>query len=252
MKRVEQSLPLPFYVIDKNYNIVGYSNEAEEELGLANNFLQLLDEESHEKFQKMVRPENIKVTVEINFKKSGGEFQLADLHVLWDSDLHAKVLVHLKGNQLQKVTESLAKLRSRLNESNLQLLEEKEKLEEAVKQNNLLSAPFIELNEETALIPLFGNLTEEKLFAVEDHIVRSAQKEGIDRVFFDFTGVGELKREGITVLNNVISSLFLMGVKVKIIGVKPQQARELKEMPLPSELNFMSTLQEAIQKYCTK
>ncbi|WP_431804341.1 hypothetical protein [Halobacillus andaensis] len=60
----------------------------------------------------------------------------------------------------------------------LQNVEEKEKLEEAIEQNNRLSAPFIELTKDTALVPLFGDLTSDKMQAVEDYLLKASQKRG--------------------------------------------------------------------------
>lgn len=55
-------------------------------------------------------------------------------------------------------------LRSRLNATDFELLEEKEKLEEDISHGNRLSAPFIRLTSDTALVPLKGALLIEDTF----------------------------------------------------------------------------------------
>lgn len=252
MKLVEDTFPLPLYMINKNYQIQSYSAEAEKLSGVPVSLLDILDEGSVQKVKNWVIPSIPKTSLEVNVLTGEEQewTQLVDLYVYWDNDLQAKIILHEKNDQLQKVTEKLNALKSRLSDSNFQLLEEKEKLEEALEQNNYLSAPIIELTEEVGLIPLFGDITKEKMHAVESRILFNTQQENFERLFFDFTAVGELKQEGVEALSKIIYSLFYMGTNVSVISIQPQHARRLKELKLPSDLTFLNTLHQAINKYC--
>ncbi|TGB02234.1 STAS domain-containing protein [Halobacillus salinus] len=253
MKQVDRSFPLPFFVINKNFTIQSFSKEAATLIGERENLLDVFDEESIMKVKDWVTPEIQKAAIEVHLKALDEEEDLltADLYVKWNNDMYAEVIVMVKDHKLTKITRTLNQLRSRLNHTNFELLEEKEKLEEAVEQNNQLSAPFIVLNEETALVPLFGDITEEKMYTIESQLLKSSQQSEVDQLLFDFTAVGELHRSGVSVLLDVITSLFYMGADIIFIGVQPAQAKQLKEMNLPSEIKFLSSLQMAIQKYCT-
>ncbi|RWZ54924.1 STAS domain-containing protein [Halobacillus fulvus] len=254
MKQAEHGFPLPFYKINKNLKIEAYSQEALDLFGDQENLLNIFDEASVAKVKDWVRPEKEKVLVEAHLRPVMDQKQplTADLAVKWENDLHAEVLLLIKDEKLTKVTRTLNQLRTRLNDTNFELLEEKEKLEEAIEQNNQLSAPFIHLDHETALIPLFGELTEEKVYTIESHLLFTSQQSGVDRLLFDFTAVGDLEREGVQVFINVIHSLFYMGSEVIFIGVRPHHAKDLKDMELPAKVKFMNSLEQAIQRYCLK
>ncbi|WP_173915717.1 STAS domain-containing protein [Halobacillus sp. Marseille-Q1614] len=252
MKQADRSFPLPFYVINKNFYVQSYSKQAKDLWGEPDSLLEIIDEESKNKIKKWVAPELHQTALEVHLKPFNAEPDpiTADMYVTWNNDLYAQVIFLIKDEKLRKVTKTLNNLRSRLNDTNFELLEEKEKLEEVIDQNNRLSAPFIELTQDTALIPLFGDLSEEKMRAVENNLLVSSQKEDMDRLLFDFTAVGEMDREGVHVLTNMMTSLFYMGLDIIIIGVKPVQAKHLHEMEIPSQVNFMNSLQQAIDKYC--
>ncbi|GGF32283.1 hypothetical protein GCM10010954_34370 [Halobacillus andaensis] len=252
MKQAERSFPLPYFKINKNFIVQSFSKEASILCGTPENLLDIVDEESVDKVKKWVSPDLHNSALEIHLKPLNGEVEplTADMYVTWNNDLYAEVIVMVKDEKLTKVTNTLHQLRSRLNETNFELLEEKEKLEEAIEQNNKLSAPFIELTNDTALIPLFGDLTSEKMQTVEDYLLQSSQKEDIDRLLFDFTAVGEMNREGVHVLANMMTSLFYMGTEIIVIGVKPKQAKQLYELDVPLEVKFLHSLQQAISKYC--
>ncbi|MBA2175716.1 STAS domain-containing protein [Halobacillus locisalis] len=251
MKLVDRSYPLPFFTINKNHSIYSYSKEAKELFGEPKNLLEILDEDSVEKMKEWVTPDIHKASLEVHVKsqQEGVDLLTVDLHVKWDNDLYGEVLLIVKDEKLTKVTRTLDQLRSRLNDTNFELLEEKEKLEEAVEQNNQLSAPFIVLNDQAALIPLFGDITEEKMYSVESQLLQQSQESEVDQLLFDFTAVGEMQRSGVHVLLNVITSLVYMGSEISFIGVQPAQAKQLKEINLPNEIQFLSSLQMALNKY---
>ncbi|UOQ46010.1 STAS domain-containing protein [Halobacillus salinarum] len=254
MKQVEFEFPLPYFIINKNFTIHSYSREAARLFQLQEDFLQIVDEESRDKVKAWVIPEKIQTerNLEVLLKPLNQlDPFVADLYVNWTNDLYAQVVVVPKDEQVSKVAKSLAKLRTRLNDTNFELLEEKEKLEKAVQQNNKLSAPFIELTSTTAVVPLFGDLTWEKLDAVQENLLVAAQRKEKDRLLFDFTAVGNIKKDGIHVLISLMTALFYMGTEVTVTGITPVQVKELYETNLPSRLQFIHSLESAIQTYCT-
>ncbi|MGI8315642.1 STAS domain-containing protein [Halobacillus mangrovi] len=254
MKLVDRTFPLPYYKINKKYQIQSCSKEAEDLFGPQENLLDIFDEYSKPKVKNWVNPEVQKVSVEIHLKPINEEDGplTADMYVSWENDLYAEVMLMMKDSRLTKVTKTMNQLRARLNDTNFELLDEKEKLEEAIAQNNRLSAPFIDLTEDTALVPLFGDITSEKMYAIEEYLLQSSQRDGIDRILFDFTAVRHVERDGIQVFNNLMTSVFYMGPEVVLIGIRPEQAKQLSEMNMLADIKYMNSLQQAIMKYCAK
>ncbi|KGX84391.1 STAS domain-containing protein [Pontibacillus marinus] len=250
MRQVHDQLPVPFVTIDRKFYILEYTPEASELLNLNPSFLESVDQDSHDKVIKWVNPDAGKVNIEINMHKESEVF-LIDLYVHWKNDLQAEVIMMPKYEANNHVSGMLEKLQKRLNDTNFELLEEKDKLEAAVDQNNRLSAPYIRLTTDTALIPLFGDLDERKLFAIKDQVLEEAHHYNHDRILFDFTGVGAFNPESLHLLRDIFKSLFYMGKEVVIIGIKPDQARKLNEMSIQMNLKYMHSLQKAIEKYCS-
>jgi rsbT co-antagonist protein RsbR len=253
MKLVDAVFPLPFYTINKNYKIQSYSKEAQMIFGEKDNLLDVLDEASVRKVKNWVSPEHPKSHIEVHVKaeRADADVLTADLVVKWENDLHAEVMLIVKDERLKKVTHTMNQLRSRLHDTNFELLEEKEKLELAMEQNNKLSAPFIELDQETALIPIFGHLTVEKIYTIEHHLLHVSQQAETDRLLFDFTAVGEFDDEGVKSFLGLMDAISLMGMGIIFIGVRPNQAQQLKKFPISKNIRFLHSLQMAISKYCT-
>ncbi|MEC3884529.1 STAS domain-containing protein [Halobacillus sp. HZG1] len=252
MKRVERSFPLPHVIINKNFKVESISDEAVEMFGEVDNLLDVMDEGSLSKIKKWVTPDVHKLSIEIAIKPSGeGQNPITcDMHVKWKNDLYAEVLIIPKDEQLSKVTKTMDQLRSRLNDTNFQLLEEKEKLEDAIQHGNRLSAPFIRLTEETALIPLFGHITADKMYTVEEPLLQATQHGDIERILFDFTAVGQIDGDGAQLLKNLMTSLCYMGSEVIITGVRPEQVKRIQLIHFSSEITFMNSLHQALKKYC--
>ncbi|MFD1020458.1 STAS domain-containing protein [Thalassobacillus hwangdonensis] len=252
MERVEHFFAIPYLGINKYFQIQYFSSEVEQLTVLKDNFLDMLDDESREKVQKWLTPSMKKVKVEVNVKplQADADPIVADIHARWHNDLQADIMVIKRDEKLIRVTDSLNQLQYRLNDTNFELLEEKEKLEQAIIENNRLSAPFITLTNETALVPIFGEISVEKLHAIESHLLFEVQENDVDRLLFDFTAVGEMEKEGFLVLQNLIQSLFYMGCEVAFVGIQPKQAQHMHHMKMKFDITYLTSLHQALQKYC--
>lgn len=252
MKLAENFFSVPYLVINKQYEILSITKEMEELSASTSNFLELVDEGSISKVQEEVVPAKIKNKMEINIYQRERELDplLVDLYVNWKNDLQAELMILPKDQRVSDITVSLGKLRSRLNNTNFELLEEKEKLQEAIDENNRLSAPFIELSSTTALVPLFGDLNDEKMYTVSENLLESAQKADKETILVDLTAVGEIEHDGMIVFQNIVQSLSYMGIEIVVIGVKPDHAQRINQLQLKLGLRFISSLHQAVQKYC--
>ncbi|MFQ3544798.1 STAS domain-containing protein [Halobacillus rhizosphaerae] len=252
MKQVDYPFPLPYYTVNRNFTIQTYSKEAFELAGVQQNLLDIIDPESHNKLRDWVSADGhlARSPLEINLVplKDSEQLQTADVYLGWDNDLYAQVMILVKDKKLAKVTHSLQQLRTRLEDTNFELMEKKEELEKVIEQNNHLSAPFIKLTNRRALVPLFGNLTQEKMNAVSNHLLSTAQKESAEVILFDFTAVGEVNKESIEILIRLMTSLFYMGGRIVALGVKPEHAKLLHREDFPARLQFMNSVEQALIK----
>ncbi|KGP91619.1 hypothetical protein N780_18460 [Pontibacillus chungwhensis BH030062] len=249
MRQVNNQFPAPCLTINKKYTILEYTQEASEMFHLTPSLWEIIEEGSHTKVKEWIVPSEPKAKVEINMITASKQVVLVDLYVKWTNDLQAELMIFPKEGQNQHVSKMLDRLQTRLNETNFELLQEKEKLEDAIHENNKLSAPFIHLSEDTSLIPLFGDISEEKLLTIKDQVLSNAHSHETDCLLFDFTAVGEIHQEGIYVLKDLFTSLLYMGKQVVIVGIKPVQAQRLHHLKIRFNLSFVTSLQEAIHRF---
>ncbi|WP_345243847.1 STAS domain-containing protein [Pontibacillus salipaludis] len=249
MRQVNNQYPAPCLTINKKYTILEYTQEASEMFHLTPSLWEIIEEGSHTKVKEWVVPSQPKSKVEINMITASKQVVLVDLYVKWNNDLQAEIMIFPKEGQNQHVTKMLDRLQTRLNDTNFELLQEKEKLEDAKHQNDKLSAPFIQLTDETSLIPLFGDISEEKLLTIKDQILLNAHTHESDCLLFDFTAVGEMHQEGVYVLKDIFTSLLYMGKEIVIVGVKPIQAQRLHHLKIRFNLSFVTSLQEALHRF---
>ncbi|KGP72561.1 STAS domain-containing protein [Pontibacillus yanchengensis] len=252
MQQVHDQMPLPLLQINTKFDTLQYTPEASEVFDITENFLNMVDEGSKSKVEKWIHPSQGKSMLEINVYGKSSDVVLTEVYVRWLNDLHAEVILHPKEKQNEHITTMLDKLQNRLNDTNFALLEEKEKVEDTLKENHRLSAPFIQLTEGIAFVPLFGDLSEEKLFTIKEQVLAEAHNYQTDRILFDFTAVGELDAEGFCVLNDVFKTLDFMGKEIVLIGVKPNHSMKINEFKVQLNIQFLHSLQTAIYRYCSR
>ncbi|GAJ98443.1 STAS domain-containing protein [Geomicrobium sp. JCM 19055] len=241
-------LPLPSFKIDKNYDILERSTEAVKHFKAERSFLTIVDEDSVNKVKHWLQPEHEQMRIEVNVFTVDGELILVDLYVGWISELHAEVLVVKKDEAFSRVMNQLAQLRSRLQDTNMQLMVEKERLEVTMEENRQLSAPFITLNDDVALVPMFGDLDDKKIRSVEDKLLKQIYEDSADDIIFDFTAVGKISDYGMVGLKNLLQSLSVMGMNVTIAGVDRSVAASFQQFEVQKwNLVFQHSLESALK-----
>ncbi|MFB4163206.1 STAS domain-containing protein [Alteribacillus sp. JSM 102045] len=211
--------------------------------------LEIIEEQSRAKVEQMIHPDVEETSLEINIVTKTGDVLLADLYAGWNSELHGEVLVIKKDQAIMTVTSRLNSLRTRLQETNMEFFKEKERVEEVLAENNRLSAPFIEMTEEVALVPLFGDIDENKMTVMKDHILKSAHLDEMYIILIDFTAMGHIDRKGLTGFKNLFKSLQYMGKEVVVTGIHPKQAQRLHALDIQVEIKFIQSLQAAVKKF---
>ncbi|MYL33691.1 hypothetical protein GLW05_08785 [Pontibacillus yanchengensis] len=252
MQLVHDQMPLPLLMINTKFDTLQYTPEASKVFDVTECFLDMVDEGSKSKVEKWIQPKQGKSKLEINIYGKSSDVVLTEVYVRWMNDLHAEVILYPKEKQNEHITTMLDKLQNRLNDTNFALLEEKEKVEDTLKENYRLSAPFIQLTKDIAFVPLFGDVSEEKLHTIKEQVLAKAHDHHSNRILFDFTAVGELSAEGFRVLNEVFKTLDFMGKEIVLIGVKPKHSMKINEFKVQLNIQFLHSLQTAIYRYCSR
>ncbi|WP_158023563.1 STAS domain-containing protein [Domibacillus antri] len=147
------------------------------------------------------------------------------------------------------MTEELetARLQMEINELKKELAEYKQIVKD-------LSVPIIpSIVPETILVPITGKLSHERFEMIISKLLTSCYEQEVETVIMDFTAISknEIVETGILgqSIDNLVSSLQLMGVDTFLVGFTPSFTHELSRTGLKvnKELNTFLTFRSAIQ-----
>ncbi|MCM3610523.1 STAS domain-containing protein [Planococcus sp. MERTA32b] len=236
------SWPLPAFQLNRKLEIVEYSEKAQSMFGESELFLEFLDEGSVSKAADFLSSDRFSEPVEVNFKTAAGELKLCDLHCKWDSEFLLNVIAVPKDNQVAKISAQLSSLRHRLNETNYDLLLEKERTEKLLQRVRELSAPSIELGVGLLLIPFFGDLDAGKIESIKNQILEDVYEKHAETVILDLTAMDEINSDGMDYLNSLLQTFKVMGIGTIVTGVKPEHAKQLHALRTPIDMHFEASL----------
>ncbi|PLT29600.1 Stressosome protein rsbRB [Peribacillus deserti] len=245
----EEYLPVPYFKIDNNLNIISYSLEALKHFNLeSKKFTSLIDEGSIDKLYNNLFSTKNNQKIELNFRTKYEEIALFETHISTDHEDHCHLVLMPIGNSIHILEERLSALQKRLLSTDFELFEKKEELVKAMKRLNELSGPFIPISEELAFVPIFGNVTAEKMKVINANTIKHVYEGDFHTVLFDFTAVGNFKSSGILLLGELFQMLNLMGnKKIKLIGLKPSHCFQLNDHLIDWPVVFESTLKQVIK-----
>src|SRR5690606_4358684 len=123
------SWPLRAFQLNSKLEIIRSSEAARSLFGDASSFFDLLDEGSVKKAEKHLQSNSFSAPLELNFKGKNGEVGIYDLHCRQDSKFILNAIAVPKDDRVSKISAQLAGLSSRLNDTNYDLLLEKERTE---------------------------------------------------------------------------------------------------------------------------
>jgi rsbT co-antagonist protein RsbR len=252
MQFFNHALPLAFLKADRNGKIISYSTIARETFDLSGGHLKgIIDEESIEKLiQYSWEPGLDPVKLELNMKTRETPLCLFEVHIQWDSEGHANMLFVPKDSSNEGLMDKLMQLQQRLASTDFELLEKKEELEEVLIRLNQLSGPFIPLSETLCLIPLFGDITADKINVISESCLKAVFAGEYDEILFDLTAVGEIEGKGIEKFTQLIKTLnFMTGSIIKLIGIKPNLAEVLNNYKLDEWVQIDQSLKQVLNVY---
>ncbi len=240
-------LPYPCFVVDQHLYIMERSQSSGFTFGPAMNFLELVDSESRKKAERLLKNGFKSAEGELKMATKDSPFSLFTVRINWHKEW-GYIICTEKVQSLNDLIETVEKQRLRLSETNFELFEKKEALEESLRNIRELSGPFIKLSKQTALVPLFGTLDHLLIVQNEFRFTHEAAKGDYEQVIFDFHGVGDITEEGMGAFGQLISQLKLMGARSIVTGVKPQHAFVVNNAGVDIDASFIKSLRDAIKE----
>lgn len=240
-------LPQPYFLINQHFDILAASDRSYYIFNAAPNFLDLVDWESRNKATHFLTRKAGMEESELIMKTKESPYALFDVSINWNGE-EGHIICIEKDHRLAELESIVEKHRLRLAETNLELLEKKEQVEQNLYEIKSLSCPFIKLTKTTSLVPLFGDLDEDMILQNEERILHKTEDGKYDYILFDFNGVRELTGNGVAAFISVIKELQVMGISPSIIGIKPNHAFYLNSHPSKLNVPFLNSLSSAIKK----
>ncbi|OCA86148.1 STAS domain-containing protein [Bacillus sp. FJAT-27986] len=249
MQCIDTPLPLPYIVVDYNGKILQYNSLSSNLFNLDTlDISGIIYDESMNKLVKASLSNESTQQIEVNVHTKESSLVLFDVYLSDDSNGRMHILFVSKEKSNQLYLDKIIELQERLAHTDFELLEQKEKLEDVLMRLNKLSGPFIPLSKKMCYIPLFGDITSEKINLISEHVLHSVFNGEYQNILIDLTAVGEVQDDGINKLIDLIRTLrFMAGSKIQLIGIQPRLAKVLSTYELESIVEFKSSLQYILQ-----
>ncbi|MBT2647360.1 STAS domain-containing protein [Bacillus sp. ISL-34] len=112
---------------------------------------------------------------------------------------------------------------------------------------NELSTPIISLKDNTALLPLIGDIDTTRGMSLLENTLQKCAKKNVTRLFIDLSGVQAIDSASAHQLSQLIESLHLIGIQTTLSGLRPEIAMTAVKLQLPfDKVTIKSTLAQAI------
>ncbi|WP_377890114.1 STAS domain-containing protein [Alkalihalobacillus sp. R86527] len=99
------------------------------------------------------------------------------------------------------------------------------KIEEQQKTINDLSSPLISLQKGQALLPLVGDIDDERATSIIDNTLTGCIEKGVNHLFLDLSGVLMVDTMVAQQIFQLITGLKLIGVTATLSGIRPEIAQ---------------------------
>ncbi|OES43497.1 STAS domain-containing protein [Domibacillus iocasae] len=219
------NMPLPTFRIDRQLNVLEYSESAKRRFGSQVRLGEIVDEES---YRKLVKLQEQSATVEMALLTAASKLEPFSVSVQWEGEEAFVQCVEIN-SKLARLEQMVYQQQMRLAEADFQLMEKKEEAEDALIKMKERSAPLISLNSRTALIPMFGNLDDALMDQTKDSLALQFHNGGYEQLYIDFTAVDAITLLGIEQFKQFIDTLLLLDANIHIVGIKPVHAPFLKD-----------------------
>jgi rsbT co-antagonist protein RsbR len=244
---VSQYLPHPYFHVKHDFTILSQSAQSNDVFPHADNFLKLVDSGSKSKALSILSEFNRMAACELTMRTLYSPYALMDVSIHWHGG-EGHVLCIEKDTRLTELENLVSQHRARLAETNMELLDKKEALEQALKEVKKLSSPLIEITKREAFVPPFGDLDSALIEHNETPLLAKIFEEEYDVIHFDFSGVGEITEEGVSKFIDLLQKLDLMGVVPSVVAIKPNHAIYLNKSSIKMKIEFQNSLSKVLKK----
>ncbi|WP_338421093.1 STAS domain-containing protein [Mesobacillus harenae] len=121
-------------------------------------------------------------------------------------------------------------------------------LEKKSLQVQMLSVPLVPIYDDTAILPLIGEVDSERTSRIIEHTLSEAAKGELDYIIFDLSGLALIDSQSVENLMKIADSLKLVGVSMIFTGIRPDLAKKAIQYRSDfSDIKVESTLKQAIK-----
>jgi anti-anti-sigma regulatory factor/PAS domain-containing protein len=109
-----------------------------------------------------------------------------------------------------------------------------------------LSAPILDVGEQTLAMPIIGRLNETLSVDIMAQLLHAVGERRARNVILDLTGVVAIDGPSMARLRQMLRSLRLLGARATITGIRPELAREFVESGFDVEATTLRSLAEGL------
>ncbi|TLS34954.1 STAS domain-containing protein [Pseudalkalibacillus caeni] len=240
------NLPYPYFKIDEQFKILSLSKQSKELFGPASNWMELVDGDSRNKAEQKLK-QRPRVETELVLRTNHSPISLFNVSVRW-MDGQGHMLCIEQDSRIEDLMLLVEKHRNRIAETDFELFEKKEQIEQALTKIKELSSPLISLTPDTGLLSLFGTVDKELIEVNQNRLITRCYDVSYDRILIDFNGVGEFAEDGVDAFQSLIKEFGIMGAQCFITGLKPQHAFHLNNEGQELDVTYSGSLSEAIKQ----
>jgi rsbT co-antagonist protein RsbR len=114
---------------------------------------------------------------------------------------------------------------------------------------NELGTPVIPIKDDTAVLPLIGNIDTERARILVEEIPKKCAKEDVEHLFIDLSGVAIIDTMVAHQIFSLTTALKMLGVRSTISGISPEVAQTSIQLGLDfTGINTYGTLKQALKR----
>jgi len=114
---------------------------------------------------------------------------------------------------------------------------------------NELSSPVIMVGDDTALLPIIGELDADRALLLLENTIEQCVAKGINSLYIDLSGVVMMDKMVAQQLSELIRSMELIGVETTLSGIRPEIALTMIQLGISFDnVRITSKLSHALQQ----
>lgn len=122
-----------------------------------------------------------------------------------------------------------------------------QRIDSAKKAFNEVSFPVVALSDKVAILPLIGELDEERASIILENVLPKCKDLKIDELILDLSGVPRIDTISANTLFQLKDSLAIIGISLTFTGIKPELAVPMVNLGIPiNKFHIKGTLKNAI------